>query len=111
MTDTPDRRIPPPPKPSGQPVVGSVTLGAMTRDELTRAERLWLSQAVGDIARLTRERDAARAECRAWRMDYDEKISVHDQAGVPVCEFPSWHPVSKAMTAHDSACPGWEEAK
>ena len=106
----PDRQIPQPPA-TIQPTVGYASIIAPMPSGWTAVTDRRIQTLEADIDRLTRERDAARAECRAWRMNDDEKRKVYEEAGAPCSDFPDWHPVFKAMTAHDLACPGWEEAK
>jgi hypothetical protein len=93
MTDTPDQQ-------------STTTYGIwMTLNEerkLKSAERLF-----EHIARLTRERDAARFErdaardeCSKWRANFAHCLTTWER-----------HPCTSAMSKHDAACPGWEEAK
>jgi hypothetical protein len=92
----PDRQIPQPPA-TIQPTVGYASIISPMPSGWTAVTDRRIQTLEADIARLIRERDAARAECRAWR-----KWSMSEPW--------TYDALESATAAHDAACPGWEEA-
>jgi hypothetical protein len=93
----PDRQIAQPPA-TIQPTVGYASIIAPMQSGWTAVTDRRIQTLEADIDRLTRERDAARAECMAWR-----KWSMADSSTDDALE--------SATAAHDAACPGWEGQK
>jgi hypothetical protein len=57
-----------------------------------------------DVVRIVKERDAAEAECMAWR-EWDEASREHgglEDRAYYLC-------VEAQVDAHDAACPGWDK--